>query len=353
MGWEGVGFISMVDLYIAYRKAKVDMYYERDHVTAIKFCNYEEHLDANLTSLLAVLNDPEPTWMHDLKFIGDYAYIPKSLDPIDPNKKPDQISFIHSDPDAAWKALSQKCPHEAKFRLIGRHPVAFHVLSALWIRKVGHQYDGVLRDSAYGSRLRRKPAKEGKPSEPSNTSLGSFRPYSFGFRAWRENGLGTIHKALDDGKSVIAVKIKPSKPIIQHGLLRFGILICSELTNIDFRQPLRGKVDALFVPEWNKDTNTFASLVEASALDIHCFVVQVNNRTYGDCRIRAPYAEQYQRDVVRVKGGEMDYFVIGKLDVPGLRAFQSNFRSPAGGSCKPVPDGFESAPGRRVRPSSK
>lgn len=97
----------------------------------------------------------------------------------------------------------------------------------------------------------------------------------------------------------------------------------------------------------------FASLVEASALDIHCFVVQVNNRTYGDCRIRAPYAEQYQRDVVRVKGGEMDYFVIGKLDVPGLRAFQSHFRSPAGGSYKPVPDGFEPAPDRGVRPSSK
>lgn len=148
-------------------------------------------------------------------------------------------------------------------------------------------------------------------------------------------------------------KYEPRKAIIQHGTFRFGILICSELTNIDFRQRLRGEIDALFVPEWNKDTNSFASLVEASALDIHCFVVQVNNRTYGDCRIRAPYAEPYQRDVVRVKGGEMDYFVIGKLDVPGLRAFQSNFRSPEGGAYKPVPDGFATTPARKVRPSPK
>lgn len=1013
MGWENAGYITLTDLYIAYRKAKVDMYYERDHVTAVKFCEYEQQLDTNLMALLDLINDPEPVWMHDLDFIGGYTYVPKSLETKDHKLVPSQTSFIHSDPDAAWKALSQKYPHEAKFRIVGQHPVAFHVLSALWIQKVGHKYDEVLGDSAYGSRLRREPSTQGELGKPSKTSLGTFRPYSFGFRAWRENGLKAIHKALDDEKAVIAVtadlrrfyhevnseyllhpdylekfgiqpstndllftrqlitaiqtwaastpehgeiptrgipvglsaprvianallagfdamiqrelaplyygryvddvllvldnqrgmvtdedvwryisershgmvevgeedgdpaysvhlpyspnsklrfagekqrvfalqgssgkallntisrtvaerssdwrllpdlpgdagdltndfvtagqdateevdnlrksdgmslrrlafalrlrnfeaverdlrpeqwkshrdtffrlaldhmvtvqglfafgpylsrlvglavacrdwphavavvtrliklfqllkesgcakeqssqmedaktqmleacqeaaikaigngkytaaelnglvsafeaepwffakdarqylalgkslyacdlarqafreallddvedesllsiqkskqpaqlpqdvidifrldvakeflgktrlgrkavpnaiafptrpfdpseivlidqdcltdskrlnrwvkalrgsellfetssldmvppdgedglvvvpnrsmvdsplvavpcfetkydswvasvtntpdpdpdryfrlnrlvnevicarpkvqylllpelalprrwfnrlahklshngisliagleylhyqpakkkdltalagiatgfvtnqvraslvtdvlgyrthmvyvqekerpapaeeadlhnragkllkpKEKPSKPIIQHGPLRFGILICSELTNIDFRQPLRGKVDALFVPEWNQDTNSFASIVEASALDIHCFVVQVNNRTYGDCRIRAPYSEPYHRDVVRVKGGEMDYFVVGKLDVPGLRAFQSNFRSPTKGTYKPVPDGFEPALGRKVRPSSK
>lgn len=1014
MEWENDSFISEADLYIAYRKAKVDMYYERDHVTAVKFSDYEEQLDANLKYLLAQLNSHDPTWMQDLDFVGEYSYVPKSLEPADPKQDYKPPSFIHSDQDAAWQSLAHHCQHQAKFRLIGLHPIAFHVVSALWIQKVGHKYDGVLKDCAYGSRLRRKRTKAGKLGDPSRTSLGSFRPYSYGFRAWRENGLGSIQKALDEGKSVIAVtadlrrfyhdvspeyllhpeylntfgieltydqrkfttqlieafrtwaantpehgdmplrgipvglsaprvianallagfdamiqkeltplyygryvddvllvldnqrgmasdedvwryisdrsrkmvevgedegdpaywvhlpyapnskirfagnkqkvfslkgssgksllnaisltvaqtssdwrllpdlpgdaaelandfitagqdateevdnlrksdgmslrrlafalrlrnfeaverdlrpeqwrshrdaffslaldhvltvpglfaygpylsrlvglavacrdwghasavvsrlislfkilsetaitphtlqqlehaktqmldscleatfkaigngkytgaelkslleafdeemwfiapsakkclaygkqlyasdlareafreawlddeddedfhavkktewnahlpleivdifrlddakeflgktrlgnkaipraiafptrpfdpgeivlidqdcltdtnrlhrwvkalrgsellleeagvgiasqkevgslvvisnncmpatpmvavpcfetkavswvasvsntldpdsdryfrlnrlvndvisahqrvqylvlpelalprrwfnrlahklshngisliagleylhykpsskktmkalaelagtvtgfvsnqvraslvtdvlgyrthmiyvqekahpapaeerdlrtiagkllkpKNKPVKPIIQHGSLRFGILICSELTNIDYRQPLRGQVDALFVPEWNKDTNSFASLVEASALDIHCFVVQVNNRTYGDCRIRAPYAEPYQRDVLRVKGGEMDYIVIGKLDVPSLRAFQSSFRSPEGGIYKPVPDGFLSAPGRKVRPS--
>lgn len=205
MGWENANFISEADLYVAYRKAKIDMYYERDHVTAIAFCEYEEQLDESLKSLHAALNNPEPTWMHALEFVGEYGYIPKSLGPSDPKKEPEPASFIHSDPDAAWRALSQQCPHKAEFRLIGRHPVAFHVVSALWIQKVGHLYDGVLKDCAYGSRLRRKRHKAGKPSGPSYTSLGSFRPYSFGFRAWRENGLRSIHKALDDGKSVIAV----------------------------------------------------------------------------------------------------------------------------------------------------
>jgi predicted amidohydrolase len=138
--------------------------------------------------------------------------------------------------------------------------------------------------------------------------------------------------------------------VIRHGRFHFGILICSELTNLEFRLPFRGEVDALFVPEWNRDTNTFSALVEASALDMHCFIIQANNRTYGDCRIRAPYREPFRRDVVRVTGGETDYFVIGKIDVPGLRAFQSNFQSPLGGTYKPVPDGFEIGPLRFVRP---
>lgn len=178
MGWEGSGFISMVDLYIAYRKAKVDMYYERDHVT------------------------------------------------------------------------------------------------------------------------------------PSSTSLGSFRPYSFGFRAWRENGLGTIRKALDDGKSVIAVtadlrrfyhEVSPEYLLHPDYLKEFGIQLSAD--------------ERLFTEQVIEAIQTWAASTPEHR--------------------------------------ETPYFVIGKLDVPGLRAFQSNFRSPAGGSFKPVPDGFESAPGRGVRPSSK
>ncbi|MDP3126386.1 MAG: RNA-directed DNA polymerase [Thiobacillus sp.] len=204
MGWTNASFISLADLYVAYRKAKVDMYYERDHVTALAFCDYEERLDANLESLFETLNSPDPTWMRDLGFVGSFSYIPKALAPC-PEHQPKQATFIHSTPDESWAALSRQCTHEAKFRLIGRHPIHFHVVSALWIQTVGHLYDGILGECAYGSRLRRGSSKDGKLSVPTASSMGNFRPYSFGFRAWRENGLEAIHKALDEDKSVIAV----------------------------------------------------------------------------------------------------------------------------------------------------
>lgn len=143
------------------------------------------------------------------------------------------------------------------------------------------------------------------------------------------------------------LEMKPGKawktpPIIQHGDLRFAMLICSELTNIRYRADLRGKVDALFVPEWNPDTETFNALVESAALDVHAYIIQCNDRQYGDSRIRAPYKDSWKRDVLRVKGGVTDYCVIGEIDVNSLRQFQSSYRSP-GKPFKPVPDGFNDA----------
>jgi hypothetical protein len=130
--------------------------------------------------------------------------------------------------------------------------------------------------------------------------------------------------------------------VIQHGDLRFALLVCSELTNISYRAALRGKIDALFIPEWNTDTETFNALVESAALDIHAYIIQCNDRQYGDSRIRAPFKESWQRDILRVKGGVTDYCVIGEIDIQALRRFQSSHRSPAK-PFKPVPDGFNEA----------
>lgn len=153
------------------------------------------------------------------------------------------------------------------------------------------------------------------------------------------------------------LELKPDRvwktpPILQHGDLRFALLVCSELTNISYRAALRGKVDALFVPEWNQDTETFNALVESAALDMHAYIVQCNDRQYGDSRIRAPFKDSWQRDLLRVKGGITDYCVIGEIDVQALRAFQSSHRSPAK-PFKPVPDGFEIDLGRKVLPGGE
>lgn len=140
------------------------------------------------------------------------------------------------------------------------------------------------------------------------------------------------------------VRMKPAvawqtPPVIQHGDFCFAMLNCSELTNIRYRADLRGKIDALFVPEWNSDTDTFNALVESAALDIHAYVIQCNNRQFGDSRIRAPYKDRWKRDLLRVKGGNHDYCITGEIDVLALRQFQSSHRSPAK-DFKPVPDGF-------------
>jgi hypothetical protein len=140
---------------------------------------------------------------------------------------------------------------------------------------------------------------------------------------------GTLHKP-------VGVKAKPT--LYAHRGFCFSPLICSDLTNIAHRHDLRGAVDALFALEWNPDTKTFASLVESTANDMHAFVIQANNRKYGDSRIRAPANQDYARDVVQVKGGVSDYYVLGEIDYEQLRLEQRRkLKKP---QFKPVPIGY-------------
>jgi len=156
------------------------------------------------------------------------------------------------------------------------------------------------------------------------------------------------HHERDELRARFGISLAPIEPatrikrVYRHFGFCFGVLVCSELTDIAYREQFRGNVDNLFVLSWNQDLESFASLVEASALDVHAFITLVNNREFGDSRVRAPSKKPWRRDVVRVKGGMDDYFVVAEIDVGALREFQSHTESPPE-PFKPVPEGFSIA----------
>lgn len=141
------------------------------------------------------------------------------------------------------------------------------------------------------------------------------------------------------GKLHTPTGLKAKPTLYGHRDFYFSLLICSDMTNISHRYELRGEVDALFALQWNPDTKTFSSLVESTANDLHAFVVQANNRKYGDSRIRAPASQDYARDVVQVKGGISDYYVLGEIDYEQLRLEQRGKVKNL--QFKPVPIGYE------------
>jgi hypothetical protein len=147
---------------------------------------------------------------------------------------------------------------------------------------------------------------------------------------------------------------KCEKRVINHFGHCFGLLICSELTDIRFREKFRGNIDSLFILSWNQDLESFAALVDSASLDLHCFVSLVNNRRFGDSRVRVPYKKQWRRDLVRVKGGLEDYFVTTELDLTELRQFQSHAEPPLGelAAFKPFPEGFLISDNRKEVPGS-
>jgi len=156
------------------------------------------------------------------------------------------------------------------------------------------------------------------------------------------------------GKKWAISKIKGmrSKPIYIHNGAYLGVMICSELQNSKERVKFQGEIDALMVLSWNQDLDTFASLVESAALDIHSYTILVNNRKYGDSRVRSPAKESFMRDIARVRGGDNDFVVAATLDIDALRAFQSRAKRwpRKGDKFKPLPGGFRLTRGRKRLP---
>lgn len=145
---------------------------------------------------------------------------------------------------------------------------------------------------------------------------------------------------------------KRIKPVYVHNGTHFGVMICSELQNSKARIKFQGRVDALMVLSWNQDLETFSALIESTALDIHAYTILVNNRKYGDSRVRMPAKESFLRDLARVRGGDNDFVIVVTLDIDELRAFQSRAKRwpQEGDKFKPVPEGFRLAKGRKRLP---
>ncbi len=114
----------------------------------------------------------------------------------------------------------------------------------------------------------------------------------------------------------------------------------------------QGNVNALMVLSWNRDLDTFGSLIESTALDVHAYTILVNNRKYGDSRVRSPAKESFLRDIARLRGGDNDFVVAATLDISALRAFQSRAKRwpEEDDKFKPVPEGFKLLPNRKKQP---
>ena len=101
----------------------------------------------------------------------------------------------------------------------------------------------------------------------------------------------------------------------------FSLFNCFELTDIQSRGLLRGKIDVLFASVFNRDLNYFEDILDSTSRDLHCYAVQVNASQYGDSKIVQP-KKQYEKDILKIKGGENASLLVGEINIDALRSFQ-------------------------------
>tara|TARA_R110002050_G_scaffold276267_2_gene421478 strand:+ start:434 stop:3589 length:3156 start_codon:yes stop_codon:yes gene_type:complete len=135
------------------------------------------------------------------------------------------------------------------------------------------------------------------------------------------------HYSPAEEELIIGNHIQIPNPIIQRYHIfnwknvYFSVFYCFELTNILHRSALKAKIDLLVAVEYNKDVNYFSNLVESVSRDLHCYVAQVNSSDYGDTRITQP-TQTYNKDIIKVKGGENNVTLTGTIEIDRLREFQ-------------------------------
>lgn len=197
--------ISLDDLVVAYRKAKVDAYYETGHLTLIDFANYEQNLLYNLKELLKRLNSQDIDWFGSVDFIGHHMFALKKIDFKKLGKDKSDPFVYYSKAERSWNS---KDIDQVDFRILGKHSIHFHVLSSLWIEKVGYELEQFVSDNSYGCRLR-SAYKESNDCEKEERYLrgrfGHFKSYLPAYQTWQHNGIEEISEALKSNKKIIAV----------------------------------------------------------------------------------------------------------------------------------------------------
>lgn len=101
----------------------------------------------------------------------------------------------------------------------------------------------------------------------------------------------------------------------------FAIYNCFELASIEDRGVFKARVDFIVATEFNRDTTYFSNIVEAAARDLHSYVVQVNDCSFGDSRVVSPSRTETMNPL-RIKGGDNLTFLTMHLDLKALRTHQ-------------------------------
>jgi hypothetical protein len=228
--------ITLKDLIEAYRNVKIDMYYEQGHLTSQKFANYEADLIGNLEKLLEKINSEDLAYFKKIIFTGNHICVLKKAEfnkiknyEIEDERNGD--TFIYRSKSYSPSINEKKL--EIDFRIIGLHSVDFHVLSSLWIQKVGFQLDKKITNNSYGCRINTSVNPESINyglKTGNRPSQGNFKPYISNYRNWQDNGINSISNALKNGDNVIAVTADLKK--------YYHRIDCSFITNEVFLEVL-------------------------------------------------------------------------------------------------------------------
>ncbi|MCK7557572.1 hypothetical protein MKQ70_22230 [Chitinophaga sedimenti] len=124
----------------------------------------------------------------------------------------------------------------------------------------------------------------------------------------------------------------------------FGLMICSDIFDIERILLYQGRIHHLFIISLNKDLNSYLHMAEALARMIYCNVVICNTGFYGGSIVISPYQDSNERTIYRYQGQRMQNSQVVDLPVNQLDIAQAfdfaNDKKQAGIIFKASPPGY-------------
>lgn len=214
----------------AYRKCKTTMYYDSyGSIQRMEFANFERNPQIYETEY-----GMEEFFQQLAKIIMDEKEFEKLTDFICDNI--DVIAFPkHMVEEEKAKEVIRNF-HLKNFKMDRLHyfidlPIMGHILGVLWILRCGYLLDDKLYKNCYGNRLnhylldklRNKKSDYYVANDCMEFSPFLFKPYYQNYQSWRDNGLESVNKLLDDKKNAIMISLD-LKEYFHRSLIDFNEL---------------------------------------------------------------------------------------------------------------------------------
>lgn len=112
--------------------------------------------------------------------------------------------------------------------------------------------------------------------------------------------------------------------VIHADYVNYTTFLCYELTDIAQRALYKDKVDCVFVPVMNRDTEYFDNIINSYSRDIFSYIIQSNSTIYRGSAIYAPF-DTNNKIIANGKGGENNRLIVDRIQIKELNKYKKTY----------------------------
>lgn len=112
--------------------------------------------------------------------------------------------------------------------------------------------------------------------------------------------------------------------IIHTYSVNYTTFLCYELTDLNQRAMYKDKVDCVFVPVMNRDTEYFENTINSYSRDIFAYIIQSNSAIYKGTAIYAPFNSD-NKIIASGNGGVNNRLIVDEIKINALREYKNTY----------------------------